>query len=96
MEILPRPRGGATIDISLHQYLFNYSDESCTLEWNDGMTQALEPNASAYIQPTVPWKIWADKPAHVFAVWIPGCLTTDMLLELACCDKRGRDRVGCG
>eukprot|EP00397_Hematodinium_sp_SG-2012_P020512 GEMP01021137.1.p1 GENE.GEMP01021137.1~~GEMP01021137.1.p1 ORF type:complete len:704 (+),score=133.52 GEMP01021137.1:71-2182(+) len=93
MEIVPP--GGAIMDISLHQYLFNYSDEPCTLAWGDGMTQPLEPNASAYIQPTVRWRLYSHSPAHIFTVWIPGSLTTEMLWELGCCDRRGIDRVGC-
>jgi len=88
-----KPPGGAVMDISLHQYVFNYSEHPCVIEC-DEVTQPLDPKGSVYIQPTVRWRLWSEHPAKVFIVGIPGHLTSDTLAEVGLCEPGGIERIG--
>lgn len=88
------PPGGAVMDISLHQYVFNYSEHACVIECDDEVRQPLAAKGSIYIQPTVRWRLCSKHAAQVFIVGIPGHLTADTLAEVGLCEPYGVARIG--
>lgn len=97
--VLPTGVKGMELKSGLHQFLYCYGDTPVQLEWGPDFSHSrvLQPGDSAYVAPTVPHRFTAEEgetQGQMYAVRIPGNLTTETWREFSMFQPNGRERVG--